>query len=543
MDSFSTHTIANTVPPRGPANLFDADPLLPSLVQSLGGGWGREGLSGLGQTLGRPETAQQAADANRNKPVLHTHDREGRRLDRVDFHPSWHMLMSLAQSAGLSTGPYAEPRPGAHLVRAAGFFLMGQVEAGVLCPTTMTYGAAPILLRQPQICGADPEPWRRALISRRYDPAFAPAVKKKGVLIGMGMTEKQGGSDVRANTTTAEPLADGSYAITGHKWFFSVPSSDAWLITAQAPEGLTCFFLPRFLPDGTPNALLFQRLKDKLGNHSNASSEVEFQRAIAWPVGVPGKGVPTIIEMATYTRLDCVLGTAAMMRASLAEALHVARRRRAFGQALIDLPLMRRVLADLALDSAATMVLGLAIASAYDRDDETAMVWRRAVTPVAKFHVTKRGAGFAAEAMEVMGGNGYVEDAPLARIYREMPVNAIWEGSGNIMALDMLKALLKGKNTLTVIAGDLEAAAKTDSRLAAPVEDWLKTVRNGPEEADARRLADQLARLLSAALLMGLAPPAIADAYIETRIRNPSTLYGAGPSIDTAAILATAPGE
>src|SRR5579859_8014797 len=463
---FETHEVTNQAPPLVDFNLFATDRALVEAVTRERAAWALPGLNDFGTRLGSAETIELGRLANAYPPVLRSFDRYGRRIDEVEFHPAYHELLILAVGQGLHTGPWAEPRPGAHVARAAGVILLCQVEAGVQCPTTMTYGAVPALRRHAVLAAE----WLPLLYSRTYDRRLRPAREKSGAMMGMGMTEKQGGSDLRSNTTRATPLADGAYAIDGHKWFFSAPMCDAFLILAQAPSGLSCFFLPRFLPDGSRNAIHLQRLKDKLGNRSNASSEVEFHGAVGWLVGDEGRGVPTIIEMGNHTRLDCALGSTGLMRQAVAQASHHAAHRSAFQKRLVDQPLMTNVLADLAVESEAATVLVMRLARAYDREDDAVeTAFRRLITPAAKFWVCKRGPFAVAEAMEVLGGNGYVEEAVLARLYRESPLNSIWEGSGNVMCLDVLRAATKTPDALDMLFDELGLAAGADRRLDAHV--------------------------------------------------------------------------
>ena len=428
--------------------------------------------------------------------------------------------MGLAVGQGLHSAPWADPKPGAHVARAAGVYMMCQVEAGVQCPVTMTYGSVPALKRQPQIAAE----WLPRLYSRVYDPRFTPAADKTGVLIGMGMTEKQGGSDLRANSTRAEPVgARGSgepYRLTGHKWFFSAPMCDAFLVLAQAAAGPTCFFLPRWTPDGERNLIRIQRLKDKLGNRSNASSEVEFDGALGWLVGDEGRGIPTIIEMANYTRLDCALGSSGLMRQAVAQAAHHASYRTAFQKKLIDQPLMQNVVADLAVEAEAAMRLALRLAHAYDRPDDPAeAAFARLVTPAAKYWICKRGPTLAAEAMEVLGGNGYVEESVLPRLYREAPVNSIWEGSGNVMCLDVLRAAGRSPDSLDAAMAELHSAAGADRRFdgfcARLADDFAA---RAPHESEARRIVERLVLALQGALLLKHGTVTVADAFCASRL-------------------------
>lgn len=518
--AIETHEVLNQPPPLADFDIFGTDRALVEAVQREGAGWAMARLAAFGQQMGRSETLELGVLANRYPPVLLTHDRYGKRRDEVEFHPAWHSLMRLAVTEGLHAAPWSEPRPGAHVARAAAFIVQGQVENGVQCPITMTFGSVPTLRRQIGIASA----WLPKIQSRDYDPHFLPVTEKTGALIGMGMTEKQGGSDVRANTSRAEPASDGGtgaeYLITGHKWFFSAPMCDAFLILAQAPAGLSCFFLPRWTPDGRLNAIRIQRLKDKVGNRSNASSEVEFHQAHAWLVGEAGRGVQTILEMGTYTRLDCALGTTGLMRLAVSQALHHASYRTAFQKHLIDQPLMSNVLADLALEAEAATALTLRLARAFDHaDDESETLFRRLMTPAAKFWICKRGAMLGAEAMEVLGGNGYVEEGPMGRMYREMPVNSIWEGSGNIMCLDVLRALGRSPRTLEVLHLELKAARTGNARLdrfATALFDQFGDPANA--ESSARRLTEQLVLAVQASLLVRFAPPEVSDAFCASRL-------------------------
>jgi len=466
----------------------------------------RERLDALGAVLGASSTLSLADAANRNPPELKTHDRQGRRRDEVEFHPAWHELLALALNHGLHSGPWAAPGRGAHVERAAAYLLYSEVENGTQCPVTMTYGSVPALKANPGLAAQ----WLPRIYSREKDAA----------LVGMGMTEKQGGSDVRANTTRAAPLGGGAYAITGHKWFFSAPMCDAFLVLAQAPGGLTCFFMPRLHPDGTRNAIRIQRLKDKLGNRSNASSEVEFEDARATLLGEEGRGVPMILEMGVYTRLDCAIGTAGLMRQALSQALWNAAQRKVFGRLLKDQPLMKNVLADLALEAEAAAALVLRLARAYDaQGDPREQLLRRVLTPAAKFWVCKRGAHFAQEAMEAIGGNGYVEESALARIYREMPLNSIWEGAGNVMCLDVLRALRKAPDVIEAVCAELDAAAgkhRAYDAFCAALKDRLQDASE--HESSARRLTQDLALALQASLLARHSPAPVFESFVAARL-------------------------
>jgi putative acyl-CoA dehydrogenase len=505
--------VANQPPPLEPYNLFAGDSVLREAAAREGAGWAEGELTALGAIFGTPETIALGFAANRNPPVLKSYDRFGHRLDEVEFHPAWHALLGIALEAGLHSSPWAAPKPGAHVARAAGTYMLTQVESGVYCPVAMTYGSVPTLRQAPAIA----EAWLPRIFSRRYDPRFLPAREKSAALIGMGMTENQGGSDLRANVTRAEPVGDGTFRLHGHKWFMSAPMCDAFLVLAQSPKGLSCFLLPRWTPDGERNAIHINRLKDKLGNKSNASSEVEFHGAFAQLIGEEGRGIPTIIEMGNYTRLDCAIGSSGLMRQAVAQAVHHARHRSAFQKKLVDQPLMENVLADLALESEAAAVLTFRLARAYDEDNEAAQAIRRVVTPAAKFWICKRAPFVAAEAMEVLGGSGYIEESILPRIYREAPVNSIWEGSGNIMCLDVLRAAVRVPNAGEVLKAELETgdrrvdafAARLMARLAAPE-------RN--DEMQARVLTRDLVLALQAALLVRHAPAAVADAFCASRL-------------------------
>ena len=546
--SFATHEVLNQPPPLLDYNLFTSDRALGDAVRREGADWAIERLRGAGETYGRAETIDWGFQANRNPPVLQAFDRYGQRRDAVEFHPAWHSLMALAVAEGVHTAPWAEPTPGAHVARAALVYMQCQIEAGVQCPITMTYGVVPALRRQVEIA-AD---WLPRLYSRRYDPRFRPAAEKTGALMGMGMTEKQGGSDLRSNSTRAEPVDGGGpgkpYRLTGHKWFLSAPMCDAFLVLAQAPKGLSCFFLPRWTPDGRLNALRLLRLKDKLGNRANASSEVEFEGALGFLVGEEGRGIPIIIEMATYTRLDCAVASAGLMRQALAQAVHHAQSRTAFQRHLVDQPLMANVLADLALEAEAATALGLRMARAFDRQDDPAeTAFRRLVTPAAKYWVCKRAVAVAGEAMEVLGGNGYVEESIMPRLYREMPVNSIWEGSGNVMCLDVLRALTRTPEAGDALRAELAPARGGDARLDGFVAKLEAALAARPDEAGARRLSEMMVLALQGALLVRFAPPAVADAFCASRLAGErGGAFGALPAgLDVHAIVeraAPAPG-
>ena len=527
---FETHEVANQPPPLEDLDLFATDRALAEAVAREGAGWAVPALSAFGRRLGAAETLELGRLANAHPPQLRAFDRYGRRRDEVEFHPAWHAILALYVGEGLHAAPFAAPRPGAHVARAAGLLMACGVEAGAACPVSMTHAAIPAL-RAAAAAPGIAEAWLPKLLSRAYDPRFRPVAEKTGALAGMGMTEKQGGSDLRANATRAEPVGGGLYRLIGHKWFLSAPMCDAFLVLAQAPGGLTCCLLPRFVPDGRPNAIRLRRLKDKVGNRSNASAEVEFEGALAWALSEEGRGVPFIIGMAACTRLDCVLGTAGLMRHALAEALHHAAHRTAFQRRLADQPLMRAVLADLALEYEAAVALAMRLARAFDAGeagDPAEAAFRRLVTPAAKYWVCRRGPAFAAEAMEVLGGNGYVEEAPLGRVYREMPVNSIWEGSGNVMCLDLLRAIARAPEGVEAIRAELRAAAGADPRYDAALrrlEGWLAA---GVAEEEARRFAQALVLALQASLLLRFAPGFVAEGFCATRLGEEGGVMGGG---------------
>ena len=538
----TTHEVFNQVTPLADVNLFTGNAALQDALKFNAPGLNTTPLAQLGQRVGSAEMQRDARLANAHTPELRTHDRVGHRIDEVEFHPSYHALMAAATEAGLHGTPYADAEQAsghAHVLRAAGFMLFTELEPAVLCPISMTYAVTPALRDNPAIY----RDWAPQLTSRAYDPALRLWRDKPGVTMGMGMTEKQGGSDVRANTTQALP--DGHddwgarYRLTGHKWFMSAPMCDAFLVLAQSAGGLSCFFLPRVLPDGTRNVLRIQRLKDKLGNKANASSEVEFDASLAWLVGEEGRGVPQILAMGVMTRLDCALGTSALMRQALSQALHHTAQRAAFGKRLIEQPLMKNVLADLALESEAATALALRLACAFDRPHaEHERLLARVLTPIAKFWICKRGSHFAQEAMECLGGNGYVEEGGegvLARIYREMPVNSIWEGSGNIMALDLLRALRKG-DVAAALARELAPARGQHAALDRLIDTLPSRVDQGADEADARTLARDVALAVQAALLAQTAPAAVFGAFCESRLKQPHDVFGTlagGSDFDT----------
>jgi putative acyl-CoA dehydrogenase len=536
----ATHEVRNQAPPLADRDLFaDNAPLAGGLDREAGTGVWRARLHEAGRFWGGEPMAWGAL-ANEHPPVLHTHDRYGHRRDEVEFHPAWHDLMAAGVRDGLHALPWTATEPGAHVARAALYQCAVQAEAGFGCPLTMTFAAVPALSAQPDVA----DEWVPRLTSRAYDPELKPAGNKPSALCGMAMTEKQGGSDVRANTTTATPLDnDGEYALTGHKWFCSAPMCDLFLVLAQTAEGLSCFALPRVLPDGTRNAgFQIQRLKDKLGNRSNASSEIELRGAYARMVGEPGRGVPTIIQMVNHTRLDCVIGAAGGMRAAVAQATWHAAHRRAFGARLADRPAMANVLADLAIEAEAATLTAMRLARAHDEapHDRAAELFKRLATAVAKYHVCKRVPGHAAEALECLGGNGYVEASGMPRLYREAPLGSIWEGSGNVMALDVLRALRAIPAAAEAFLAEVDEAAGADARLDAHVA-RVRADLSDPDDLEhrARRVVEGLALALQASLLVRHAPPAVADAFCAARLEHPGLAYGTLPKgADTAAIVA-----
>ncbi|KQV05656.1 MULTISPECIES: acyl-CoA dehydrogenase family protein [unclassified Kitasatospora] len=536
-----THEVTNQVPDLYGHDVA-ADPTLLAALHRAGAGWAEPRLHDLGRLAGTEQAADWGRLANDNPPVLRTHDRYGHRIDEVEFHPAWHQLMTVAVGHGLHAAPWADTRPGAHTARAAGFYVWGQVEAGHSCPVSMTYASVPALRATPELA-AQYEP---LLTATEYDFGLREPHGKRGLIAGMSMTEKQGGSDVRANTTTATPHADGTYRITGHKWFTSAPMSDLFLTLAQAPGGLSCFLLPRVLPDGGRNRLLIQRLKEKLGNRSNASAELEYDGAVGWLVGEEGRGVPTIIEMVNMTRLDCTLGAASGMRLGAVRALHHTTHRRAFGAALVDQPLMRNVLADLVVESEAATAVALRLAEATDRalaGDQQEVLVRRLGLAAAKYWVCKRGPMHAAEALECFGGNGYVEESGMPRLYREAPLVSIWEGSGNVAALDALRAMARRPETVQALFTELDAAAGADRRLDAAVTVLRKQLGDTAEiEYRTRRLVEQIALVFQGSLLVRYGDPAVADAFCASRLGGDhGGAFGTLPTgVDTAAVLARA---
>lgn len=533
----ATHQVSNQPPPFPALNLYRADLPLVEAVAANGAQWAEPSLDRYGVLAGG-ELMALGEIANRNRPRLCSHDRYGNRIDSVEYDRAWHEVMAIAIANGLHAGPWQDPRPGAHVARAAMEYLHHQAEPGSNCPLTMTFAAVPVL-RQ---AGAMAGDWLRGVLSSRYDPADAHPAGKRGLLIGMGMTEKQGGSDVRANSTRAERQADGSYLLTGHKWFFSAPMSDAFIVLAQAAGGLSCFLLPRWRSTGERNGLRLVRLKDKLGNHANASSEVEFEQALAWRIGEEGRGIATILQMVALTRLDCMVGSAALMRQALFQALHHASHRQAFGRLLRDQPLMAALLADLALESEAALGLALRTARAIDSapGDPAEAALARVLTPIGKFWICRRAPAFVNEAMECLGGIGYVEEAPLARLYREAPLNSIWEGCGNIQCLDLLRAA-RDPSSLAALDGLLAPLCERDASAAARWRSCRAQLSSPPGdalEAAARRLAAELAVLVQASLLLAQAPDFVASAFIGARLAQPSACFGQLPDgTDSRALI------
>ena len=512
------HEVANQPPPLVNYNLFEADAPLREALEREGGAWAHDLVHELGRLAGTDEAIEWGFQANSNPPKLHTHDRFGNRIDEVEFHPSWHRLMEVAVGHGLHALPWREPRPGAHAARAAAFYVWSQVEGGHGCPMSMTYAAVPALRTQADLAAT----WEPLMTTLDYDPGLRPATAKRGALFGMAMTERQGGSDVRSNITRAEPTVDGGYLLTGQKWFCSAPMCDAFLVLAQAPRGLTCFLLPRVLPDGTLNRFHIQRLKDKLGNRSNASAEIELVKAWAEMVGEEGRGVRTIIEMVNHTRLDCVIGSASLMRQAVAQATHHTAHRSAFGKLLSQQPLMLNVLADIAVESEASTILMMRLAGAFDRaSDAEESQFRRLGLAVSKYWVCKRAITVVAEALECHGGNGYVEESIMPRLYREAPLNSIWEGSGNVNALDVLRAMSREPESIAAFLAEVELAKGSDARLDRAVVDLKVELANAAEaESRARRVVERMAIALQGSLLIRYGDPAVAGAFCASRLQG-----------------------
>jgi putative acyl-CoA dehydrogenase len=517
----ATHEVVNQPPPLAGYNLFDEDPALAEGLSREGGGWALPRVRSIGAlTAGDP--MRWGVLANAHPPFLRTHDRSGHRIDEVEYHPAWHDLMRTAVAHELHALPWRAPGPGAHVARAAMYYVFTQAEQGHGCPITMTFAVVPALKAHAGLAAT----WIPLLTSAEYDPRPVPAARKRGALAGMAMTEKQGGSDVRANTTRARPAgADqgpgAGYALLGHKWFCSAPMCDVFLTLAQAPGGLSCFVLPRLLPDGTRNAIEIQRLKDKLGNRSNASSEIELRGALAWMLGEEGRGVATIMGMVAHTRLDCVIGSSALMRQAVSQAAHHVAHRSAFGRRLVEQPLMQNVLADLALEAEAAAALMLRLARAYDEaagGKTQARAFARLATAIGKYWVCKRAVTITGEALECLGGGGYVEECVLPRLAREAPVNSIWEGSGNVICLDVMTTMRREPDALAAVLEEMDAARGVDRRLDGFVDAIREGTRRPAEGAEGRRLVGRLARALQASLLVRHAPAAISDAFVASRI-------------------------
>ncbi|EHR53769.1 acyl-CoA dehydrogenase [Saccharomonospora marina XMU15] len=512
-----THEVTNQVPPLVDYDVAD-DPALLEGLRMQGADWAEPEVRELGLRAGSERAQEWGRLVNENPPKLRTHDRVGRRVDEVEFHPHWHDLMEVAVSHGLHAAPWQQQRQGAHVARTAKFYVWSQVEAGHTCPISMTYSAVPALRHNPELARI----YEPLLAASSYDYGLREPSGKRGLIAGMSMTEKQGGSDVRANTTRAQPSADGSYVLTGHKWFTSAPMSDVFLTLAQAPGGLSCFLLPRVLPDGTRNRIHLQRLKDKLGNRSNASAEIEYDGAVGWLVGEEGRGVRTIIEMVNNTRLDCITGSAAGMRYGAVRATQHATHRSAFGKPLLEQPLMTNVLADLAVEAEAATTVAMRLAGASERaiaGDAREAALRRLALPVIKYWVCKRAPAHAAEALECLGGNGYVEESGMPRLFRESPLSSIWEGSGNVAALDALRAMAREPESVEAYLGEVELAAGADARLDAAIAGVRQELTDLTDiEYRARRLAERLALVLQASLLVRHGDKAVADAFCASRL-------------------------
>jgi len=515
--AFRTHEVFNQPPPLTGYDVFAADAALVEAVHREGAGWAAGELHELGRRAGTPQAQELGRQANTSPPVLRTHDRYGNRIDVVDYHPAYHELMRAAIGYGLHAAPWSERRPGAHVARAAKVITWYQVDGGHVCPISMTYSVLPALRHNAELAAS----WEPRIVSRTYDPSNRPATEKAGVTCGMAMTEKQGGSDVRSNTTVAHHAGDGAYLLTGHKWFCSAPMSDGFLMLANAPGGLSCFWVPRWRPDGTRNPIAIQRLKDKLGDRSNASSEIELLDTWGALVGDEGAGVRTIIEMVNHTRLDCVLGSTAIMRQGVAQATWHAHHRAAFGRTLEEQPLMTNVLADLAIEAEAATAAALRLARAFDaatHDEHEARI-KRLVTPIIKYWTCKRAPQHAAEALECLGGAGFVEESDLPRLYRQSPVNGVWEGSGNVICLDVLRALARAPETLDAYWDEIALAAGADRRLDEAARALRAELADlDAAEARARHLVERMALVFQGSLLVRNAPAAVADAFCAARL-------------------------
>ena len=542
-----THAVTNQPPPLIDRDVLADDPALTEAVERHAAAESLPRLHELGRMAGSDAVRQLAVEADSNPPVLKTHDRYGNRIDEVDFHPAWHQLMATAVESGLHATPWAADDPGAHASRAAGFLIWSQVESGHMCPISMTYAAVPALRADAAVAAV----WKPRLVAQSYDPGLRPPMAKRGCLAGMAMTEKQGGSDVRANTTRAERTTDaGWYTLTGHKWFCSAPMNDLFLVLAQAPEGLTCFAVPRILDDGSRNPFYLQRLKNKLGNRANASAEVEFDQTRGRRLGAEGRGVTTIIEMVAATRLDCILGSTALMRRAVTEASWHAAHRRAFGERLADTPVMQAVLADLAVEAEAATAVSMRLAASLDADTEPhERALRRIGLPIAKYWICKRTPSVVAEALECLGGNGYVEDSGMPRLYREAPLNSIWEGAGNIQALDLMRVLAREPDAVVAWHTEIETVKGADAMLDAALEETDRLLSDVAADPTgnaylARRLAGRMTLLLQGSLLIRFAPHCVADLFCATRFGGMEGSFGALPGgLDLAAVLARATPE
>ncbi len=538
-----THEVLNQVSPLDKYNLYETDPALQDSIELYGGGWAKKDLSRYGQLTG-DELFQAGFLANEHLPKFHSHDRYGHRIDQVDFHPAYHQLMKSAVEHGIPSRPWTEPKAGAQVARAGLMYLHNQAEAGTSCPLTMTFASVPALKHQPDVA----EIWLPKITARHYDPDNKPWFEKKGVTIGMAMTEKQGGTDVRANTTRATAVGKGgpgqAYELVGHKWFCSAPMCDAFLTLAHTEKGLSCFLLPRWRPDGNKNQFYVQRLKDKMGNKANASSEVEFRGAFAWMIGDAGRGVPTIIEMVSMTRFDCMIGSSSLIRQGIAQAVHHCSQREVMGRRLIDQPLMQNVLADMALESEAALAMTMRVGRALDnQSDEHEALFARITTAIGKYWICKRAPALINEAQECLGGAGYVEDFILPRLYREAPVNSIWEGSGNVQCLDVLRAMEKTPAVLDAFLSEVRLAKGLDSRLDNKVATLVKSFHNLDDfQYRARYLVEQLALCLQASLLLRSDNQLVAEAFCQSRLSGESGLvYGTLPSgIDVASLVSRA---
>jgi putative acyl-CoA dehydrogenase len=535
--AFDTHIVTNQPPPLSGHDVFGTDIALREALERHGEQWAGPELAELGQMAGDPTWQDRGRTANEHPPVLRTHDRYGHRLDVVEYHPAYHELMAVSVGHGLAGAPWGDERPGAHVARAAKVITWYQVDGGHICPISMTYSVVPALRHQPDLAAE----WEPRIASRSYDGSNVPPHRKPGITCGMAMTEKQGGSDVRANATTASPRDDGSAALTGHKWFCSAPMSDAFLMLAQAPGGLTCYWVPRWRPDEIRNAVRIQRLKDKLGDRSNASSEIEMLDAWALRVGEEGRGVRTIIEMVSHTRLDCILGSTAVMRQGVAQATWHAQHRRAFGADLDRQPLMANVLADLALESEAATASAMRIAATFDAPgDESEQRLQRILLPAVKYWTCKRAPQHAAESLECLGGAGYVEESGFPRLFRQSPLNGVWEGSGNVICLDVLRAMARSPESVDAWWTELASVEGADPRLDAAMVDLRKQFADSDDlELRARSVVELMALVFGASLLVRHAPHAIADAFCASRLGDRSgRAFGTLPAgLDLSAIV------